>query len=155
MDKLNSNFNLNILLVAVSSLEVIIMKRPDTIKQLHEKSAPYKLLSFMDKCSQEVGEKILSVVNATLPTPTDKSSPVLKEYLNYIGDILLTSAIKSEQEAEILCKMVKAKDQAINEKVLRIICKGLSQGILREKLFSMITLVLDTDREFSMANIEL
>lgn len=51
--------------------------------------------------------------------------------------------------------MVKAKDQAINEKVLRIICKGLSEGILREKLFSMITLVLDTDREFSMANIEL
>lgn len=51
--------------------------------------------------------------------------------------------------------MVKAKDQALNEKVLKIICKGLSKGILREKLFSMTTLVLDTDKEFSMANIEL
>lgn len=51
--------------------------------------------------------------------------------------------------------MVKCKDAEISEKVLKIVCKGLSKGIIREKLFSILGLVLDSDKQFSSANIEL
>ena len=48
-----------------------------------------------------------------------------------MGDILLNTNIKSDQQAEILYKMTKAKDQALNEKVLKIVCQGLSKGGLK------------------------
>jgi hypothetical protein len=38
----------------------------------------------------------------------------MKEYLLYIGDILLVSNIVSSKENQILCKMVKAKNAEIN-----------------------------------------
>lgn len=77
----------------------------------------------------------------------------MKEYLLYIGDILMGSNIVSSKENQILCKMVKAKSPQINEKVLKIVCRGLSKGIMKDNLFSILSLVLDSDREFSTANI--
>lgn len=73
------------------------------------------------------------------------------DYLNYIGDIMLNTDIAqkstvSMKESDILCKMVKAKDPAVNEKVLKILCKGLSRGLLKEKLFSLLTIILDSDK---------
>lgn len=50
------------------------------------------------------------------------------------------------KESDILCKMAKAKDPAVNEKVLKILCKGLSRGLLKEKLFSLLTIILDSDK---------
>lgn len=37
---------------------------------MHENSIPLTLLSFLDKADQKAGEKILSVINCTLPNPT-------------------------------------------------------------------------------------
>lgn len=77
------------------------------------------------------------------------------EYMNYIGDVLLIggSVGASNKEGEILCKLVKARDQKINEKVLKIVCKGLAKGILKDKLFPLLSLVLDSDKQFASANI--
>ena len=55
------------------------------------------------------------------------------------------------KEGEILCKLVK--DVGICEKVLRIVCKGLAKGMLKDKLFPLLTLVLDSDKQFASANI--
>lgn len=121
---------------------------------MHDKMITYKLLSFIEKADDKVGAKIMSVINKTLPTPTQQCSPTLKQYLNYVGDVLLNCNAKSDQEAEILSKMTKAKDQSLNEKILKIVCQGLSKGILKQKLFSVLSLVLDSDRQFTTANIE-
>lgn len=83
--------------MAVSSIEIIISKKPEIIKQMHDKMVTYKLLSFIEKADAKVGAKIMSVINKTLPTPTEQCSPTLKQYLNYIGDVLLNSSIKSDQ----------------------------------------------------------
>jgi len=74
--------------------------------------------------------------------------------MNYIGDVLLSVGHGGlSKEGEILCKLVKAKDVGICEKVLRIVCKGLAKGMLKDKLFPLLTLVLDSDKQFASANI--
>ena len=78
----------------------------------------------------------------------------MKEYLHYIGDVLLNSEVKSRSESEILFKMTKSQDEEINRKVLKIVCKGLSKGCLKEGLFSLVNIVLNADKDFISANIE-
>lgn len=57
-------------MIAVSSLETIIVKKPAIINKMHENSIPLTLLTFLDKVDQKAGERILSVINSTLPNPT-------------------------------------------------------------------------------------
>lgn len=121
---------------------------------MHEKAITVKILSFMDKVDQETGEKILSVINQTLPEPTDKATQLMKEYLHYIADILLNSSIKSSSESEILLKMTKCKEEDLNKKVLKIVCKGLANKCLKDGLFCLISIVLNADHQFTSANIE-
>ena len=153
IDTLNQEFSLLKLGIIVGSLETIITKKPDIIVQMHEKSITAKLLTFMSKVDQDIGEKLLSVINETLPIPSEKSTDTMKQYLHYIADVLLTSEIKSRHESEILLKMTKAQDKGLNEKILNIVCKGLSKGCLREGLFSILGIVFNSDEKFIMANI--
>lgn len=69
LDNLNIEFSLHRLSIIAGSLEIIISKRASIIEEMHDKSITVKLLSFMPQTNQEVGEKILSVINKTLPTP--------------------------------------------------------------------------------------
>lgn len=78
----------------------------------------------------------------------------MKEYLYYVGDVLINSEIKSKAESEILLKMTKCEDEGVNERVLKILCKGFSKGCLTEGLFSLASIVLNADRDFTCANIE-
>lgn len=74
LDKLNNNFSTQILSVVVSSIEMILLKKSDLITTIHEKLIANKLLSFLDRADQISGEKILSIINISLPNPTDKCS---------------------------------------------------------------------------------
>lgn len=154
LDELNQNFSLSKLGIIVGSLSIIIERRKEIILQMHEKAVTVKIMSFMEKADQVTGEKILSVINQTLPEPSENPTPLMKEYLHYVADILLNSEIKSSSESEILLKMTKSKDQGLNKKVLSIVCKGLANKCLKEGLFSLISIVLNADHEFASTNIE-
>ena len=94
------------------------------------------------------------MVNKTLPTPGDGATPKMVSYMSYIADVLLNSSIKSSHESEILFKLIKAKDEGINKKVLNIVFEGLRKGLIRKKIFSLLSVVLNAETEFAAANIE-
>lgn len=66
--------------------------------------------------------------------------------MKYLADTLLQNPTKSEWEVEILFKMIKANNKEINDKVLRLIRQGISKGLLREKLFSILNIIFDKDQ---------
>jgi hypothetical protein len=51
--------------------------------------------------------------------------------------------------------MIKAKDESLGKKVLNVVCKGLAKGCIKKKIFSLISILLDSEVQFSAANIEL
>ena len=77
------------------------------------------------------------------------------KYMRYIADVLFNSKIKSTHESEILFKLIKAKDDVLNKKVLNVVCEGLKKGCIKKKLFSLLSVVFDSNPTFSSANIEL
>jgi hypothetical protein len=50
--------------------------------------------------------------------------------------------------------MARAKDPSINLKVMRMVCKFFEQGALKDKIFSILNVILDSDEVFSCTNIE-
>ena len=76
------------------------------------------------------------------------------EYMSYICDILMNIEIKSDNVSEILCKITKAQNQGLNMKILEIVCRGLGKGFIKQEIFSLLSIVLESDNKFATANIE-
>lgn len=76
-------------------------------------------------------------------------------YMNYIASILSNSNIKSIHESQILFKLIKAKDENLIKKALKVVRDNLKKGCIKKKIFSLLSVVLDSDNTFSSANIEL
>lgn len=50
--------------------------------------------------------------------------------------------------------MLKVNDQQINEKVLHLICENIKQGSWKNRIFSIVSTLLESDTLFSSANVE-
>lgn len=74
--------------------------------------------------------------------------------MSYICDILMNIQIKSDNISDILYKITKAQNSDLNMKILEIVCRGLGKGFIKHEIFSLLSIVLESDIKFATANIE-
>lgn len=133
--------------------------KTDRVKQdFYLKMVNLKIISYLPRLeSEEAIFQTFSLLNSTLPVfnNTDPLEAELENYLAHLLDLVLKYRNTHKSQCEIMLKIAKTGKEELMQRITRNLTVFFKDKLIKQSIFTLINMILTSDKELSNVNAEL